>query len=252
VNEFLPGDAVSPDSQSGDRRRLTDEEARVKAVYQRLATPQNAGRYTYFDPANLLLIHNLEWQVLRLFHRQGILSLAAAQILEIGCGSGFWLRQFVQWGAAPENLTGIDVLADCVADARHRCPETVQVSCANAAALAFPNATFDIVLQSTVFSSILDDGIASEVAREMMRVLKPDGFVLWYDLCMDNPRNPDVRGIGRRDVHHLFPGCRVELKRITLAPPLARMLAPYSISLCRLLRAVPLLCTHYLGTIHKR
>ena len=42
------------------------------------------------------------------------------------------------------------------------------------------------------------------------------------------------------------------LKRITLAPPLARAIAPYSVILCQILEKIPLLCTHYLGIIKKR
>jgi hypothetical protein len=28
----------------------------------------------------------------------------------------------------------------------------------------------------------------------MLRILKPEGMVLWYDYHMNNPGNPDVRG----------------------------------------------------------
>ena len=69
------------------------------------------------------------------------------------------------------------------------------------------------------------------IAREMLRVLKPQGSILWYDFFMDNPRNSNVRGIGRRELASLFPDCRIWLRRVTLAPPLARRIVPVTLEL---------------------
>jgi hypothetical protein len=74
---------------------------------------------------------------------------------------------------------------------------------------------------------------------------------LWYDYLVNNPRNPDVRGVPKSEIAQLFPHCRMRLQRITLAPPLVRSLAPYSWMTCELLAKIPLLCTHYLGAIQK-
>jgi hypothetical protein len=69
---------------------------------------------------------------------------------------------------------------------------------------------------------------------------------------MNNPRNPDVRGVKKKEIYELFPNCEIHLKRITLAPPLARAIAPFSIILCQLLEKFPLLCTHYIGVIRRK
>ena len=45
--------------------------------------------------------------------------------------------------------------------------------------------------------------------------------------------------------------CDIKLKRITLAPPLLRTIAPYSIFICYLLEKLLILNTHYIGTIKK-
>lgn len=52
-----------------------------------------------------------------------------------------------------------------------------------------------MVLTFTVFSSILDPQMAQNVAQEIVRVLRPQGFLLWYDFRFNNPRNPHVRGM---------------------------------------------------------
>ena len=89
------------------------------------------------------------------------------------------------------------------------------------------------------------------VAEEMLRVLNPSGFILWYDYHVNNPWNKDVHGVKKGEIHRLFPGCRITLHRITLAPPLTRLLAPHSFLLCSLLEKLRILNTHYLGVIQK-
>src|SRR2546422_3042072 len=69
------------------------------------------------------------------------------------------------------------------------------------------------------------------------------------DLRIDNPRNLDVRGITRREIAALFPSCRIELRRVTLAPPVARWVAARSRTAAFLLAGIPLLRTHYLGAL---
>jgi ubiquinone/menaquinone biosynthesis C-methylase UbiE len=149
-------------------------------------------------------------------------------------------------------VAGIDLLEDRVAVARRLCPSEIKIEWASAAKLECPDESFDLVLQSTVFTSILDASLKQQVASEMMRVVKRQGLILWYDYHVNNPWNTDVRGVKRREIAQLFPGCRIELKRITLLPPLTRLLAPYSYLACYLLGKLPLFCTHYLGVIRKR
>ena len=116
----------------------------------------------------------------------------------------------------------------------------------------FPDEMFDLVLQSTVFTSVLDPGTKQQMAAEMCRVLKTNGLILWYDYHMDNPRNPDVKGVKLREIAALFPRCEIRMQRITLAPPIARRLASHSWLLCYFLSKIPWLCTHYIGVIRKK
>jgi len=106
-------------------------------------------------------------------------------------------------------------------------------------------------MQFTVFTSILDIQLKKKIASEMLRVLKKDGIVVWYDFHMNNPKNPDVKGIKKNEIYQLLPNCEIFLKRITLAPPLARKIAPFSFILCSILEKIPFLCTHYLGVIRR-
>lgn len=225
------------------------EEARIREAYERRDPSKKA--YSWFDAGHLFMVQELERRLLEVLRRQGMTSLASMKILEVGCGNGHWLREFIKWGARPENLAGVDLLPERISQARLMSPPGVRLSRGNAAQLEFPDASFDIVFQATMFTSMLDGDLKHGVAAEMMRVLKPDGVALWYDFRVDNPRNPDVRGIERAEIERLFSNCRVRVERITLAPPLLRAVARWSWLAAYLFSSVPWACSHYLGTIRK-
>jgi ubiquinone/menaquinone biosynthesis C-methylase UbiE len=203
------------------------------------------------NPGYVFILQDLERRVLKALARAGISSLGGRQILEIGCGTGHWLRELVKWGAAPEDVVGVDLLLGRVADAKSLSAGAVKLMCASAGELPLRDKSFDLVAQFTVFTSILDSTLKRQVAREMLRVLKPSGLIVWYDFFVDNPRNPDVRGVGGHELHSLFPNCVIESRRVTLAPPVVLRLGPHSTSLCSLLDRIPFLRTHYLATITK-
>ena len=227
---------------------VTAEEARIRAAYARRVSDS---RYSWFNPSYVFMMQRLEHRMLNLLRANGHAPFDSQNILEIGCGTGHWLRELVKWGATPERITGIDLLEDRVAKARRLCPAGVRIGCASAAQLPFGSEKFDIVLQATVFTSIIDQELKQNVAAEMLRVVQQDGVIIWYDYHVNNPWNKDVRGVNRIEINRLFPGCSIELERITLLPPVTRFLAPYSYMACYLLEKVSPLCSHYLGVIRK-
>lgn len=232
----------------GSTKYLQIEEARIQQAYARR---RNSCLYSRSNPGHLFFVQERERRFLKLLSRHGYASLEGKKILEIGCGTGDLLRDFIKWGARPENLVGLDLLPERVAEASYLCPKTVEIHRGNAAKVQFPDETFDLVVQSAVFTSVLHTTTKRLVASEMCRVVKPDGLILWYDYHVNNPWNSDVRGVKKREIYQLFPNCRVELRRITLVPPLTRALAPYSWLLCYFLSKIPWLCTHYISESKK-
>jgi ubiquinone/menaquinone biosynthesis C-methylase UbiE len=232
----------------GDRARLAAETKRLKAAYARR---QCGDLYSWFSPAHLFIMQDRDRRVLKLLKRLGLTGLGDHKILEVGCGSGHWLGEFIKWGARPEYLTGIDIIPEKLVSAQFRQSSKVGLVQANAAYLPFSPGNFDLVLQSMLFTCILDPFMKQVVAGEMLRVLKPQGLILWYDFHVNNPQNPDVQGVKKKEIHRLFPGCQIKLQRIILAPPLTRLLAPFSFQLCYLLEKLRLFNTHYLGVIRK-
>jgi len=224
------------------------ETERLRSVHAKRAE-EAARRYGYWNPAPFFLVQRLERDVADRLRRNGLLPLGERRVLEAGCGSGYWLRFALRLGAQPHNLHGVDILPERVRDA-YRLSPNFPLLIGDAARLPYEDGYFDLVMQFTMFTSILDDGLRRRAAAEMLRVLKPSGTVLWYDFIL-NPGNPDTRGIRAREVRSLFPGCQVRIRRATLAPPISRRLAPFSWLACYLLELIPWLRTHYLATVTK-
>jgi ubiquinone/menaquinone biosynthesis C-methylase UbiE len=227
------------------------EVSRIRAAYFRRNQAVPKDRYSIFKDENLIARQQLERQIIRLLTRHGHAQLEQKKILDVGCGAGFWLRQFVQWGAKPENLFGIDLLEDRIQEGKGLCPPCMTLQLGDAGNLEFEDSAFDLVMQFTVFTSILDPEMKKKLATEISRVLKPGGALLWYDYFVSNPFNPDVLGVTRKEISQLFPVFSISLRRITLAPPLARAVGTISPALCRVMSVFKPLCTHYLGFFKK-
>jgi SAM-dependent methyltransferase len=221
------------------------EEERIRTAYA-----ARTGEACYAESvAGRFQFQGRERHVLQLLDQHGLLPLAGKRILEVGCGTGKWLRDLIAWGADPELVFGVELLQASAARARRLCPQSVTIECGNAAELRFESGSFDIVLQATVFTSVLDEDMKRAMAAQMLRVLRPGGVILWYDFFMKNPRNPYVQPVSQAEIGRLFPGCSLELRRVSLAAPLARLLASRSWAACSMLSRLPPLCTHYLGAI---
>lgn len=171
------------------------------------------------------------------------------RVLEVGCGSGTNLLRFLMWGVAPSNIHGVDLLPERVAAARAQLPAAATLLEGDASTMTFER-PFDVVLQSTTLSSILDDTLRERIARMMWDVTAPGGAVLSYDFAVDNPRNPDVRKVTVAELKALFPEADTTEHRLTLAPPIGRRVARWPL-LYRALAKVPPLLSHRLVLLRK-
>ena len=229
---------------------MPDEAARVREAYARRDRLGLDARYDYWQPANLFIYQARERAVLEFLLAEGLLPLTDRRVLDVGCGDGAVLLDMQRYGAQQSNLHGIDLLPDRVESARFRLP-AAHLQEADAQALPYDDAGFDLTLGFTLLSSVVDPDARRQVAAEMARVTRPGGLVLLYDFWI-NPTNHTVRPLRRDDVRALLPGCDVEFRSTTLAPPLTRLLfrLPGGRIAATLLDVIPFLRTHFVAAVH--
>ena len=226
-----------------------DDETR--AVAERYARRVDADRYSLLRPEVWQMLQERQRVLLQMMVRHGCSDLPALRLTEVGCGTGGNLLELLRLGLAPQHLQGIELLPERHAQARGLLPETLMLHLGDATRAPIVPASQDLVLQSTMFSSLLDDGFQQTLANTMWSWLKPGGAVLWYDFTVNNPRNADVRGVPLSRVRALFPQAHIDHRRVTLAPPLARALCRRHPALYGLFNALPLLRTHVLAWVKK-
>src|SRR6476646_11595052 len=101
---------------------FSSETQMIVAAYEQRKRTVPADRYSVFNPGNTLDSQELEREILALLAREKFDPSREKLILEIGCGTGAWLREFVKWGALPDRLVGVDLLSERIEKARKLCP----------------------------------------------------------------------------------------------------------------------------------
>lgn len=225
---------------------------RVQERYARRAAAGLSSIYDPVLPVNVCFRQERELATLSLI--RGWLDgrhMSDLSVLEVGCGSGNNLLQMISWGVDPGHIVANELLPERLKAARHRLPAAVRVVGGDAAAMDSSLTAFDLILQVTVFSSIIDEDTRRGIARRMWSSLKEGGAILWYDFTYDNPNNPDVKGVRVREIRELFPDAEFRMKRITLAPPLARRVAPISRHAYNFFASLGFINTHIVALLVK-
>jgi SAM-dependent methyltransferase len=146
---------------------------RIRDAYAR-RDAGGASPYSFANPTYQLHVQELEWRLLRTLD-----ALAGSSVLDVGCGSGDMLQRLVELGAA--SGTGIDLMEERVEAGRRLYPN-LDLRAGDAAELPFEDGSFDLVLQLTCLSSVLEDDVRARIGAEMWRVTRPGGAVVSYDM----------------------------------------------------------------------
>lgn len=181
-----------------ERGRRDAEIERIRSVYKvrdaaSARHPAIAAAYRRLNAERTRAMHDL------------ILTVAppsSGRILDVGCGTGYDLAQWVRDGWQIDLIAGVDISPERVARARAACPGA-DIRLGDGIRLPFREGIFDAVTASTVFSSILDPMLRSTVFREMERVARPGGLVVVYDFVLRKPTNASVHGLSLRRLAEL-------------------------------------------------
>lgn len=186
---------------------------RAAARYrERDASASLTGFWSLRNPAVLHVAQERERVALQLIAEAG-LELPALRVLDVGCGFGLEFVSLLRWGARPEALIGVDLLHERLRAARDMSPAALVQ--ASGTALPLRDASVDLVCQNVVFSSIVDEPARRATAAEMQRVLRPGGWLLWYDAFRSRARDPHFRPVPRAEVEALFPAVRWTWRTLT-------------------------------------
>ncbi|HEY1237018.1 MAG TPA: class I SAM-dependent methyltransferase [Solirubrobacterales bacterium] len=214
----------------------------VSRVYSRYARSGRKQRAWAADnPGNAAIRGELLAHLLRLAAPE---LAGSGAILDVGCGTGWWLRQLVEAGVAPERLHGIDIQPRRVAAAREAVPGA-EIDVGEAQRLPLADGSFTVVLQLTLLSSLGSHRAIREALGEGMRVLAAGGLLLIYEPRVPNPLNRHTLMLRDSDLEAAGIASREQLS-VTLVPALARRLGDRTQARYERLARLPFLRTHRL------
>jgi len=226
------------------------EQERIRSVYGARRDGFLAAQYAWYRP-EVLQQTAVRSRILAPLLVDALGSdLSSARILDVGCGSGAFIRQLISWGADPTKLTGTEFQKDRLEYARRHTAEGVRWHLGGLDIV--PADSIDLVSAETVFSSILDIDLRCNLATEMWRVVKPGGCCMVYDFRYDNPSNPNVSKVTLAELRRYWPTDEIRYRTLLLAPPIARRMARIPHLATELLTIMlPVLRSHFFFTARK-
>ena len=187
---------------------------RIRSAYRERDAAKETP-YRWDNPGYVTYMQQVERALLRAFADAGV-ELAGARVLDVGCGSGYFLHRLREYGVG--ECHGIDLMENRIAEGRERYP-ALHFHVGSATELPFADGEFDLVTQFTCLSSIVDGDVRLAAAREMQRVAA-GGWFLSFD--MGGMRPPRLRRPPRRATTPVVPLDQDELRRLFGEPTLLR------------------------------
>lgn len=227
-----------------DRQSAIDN---IRAAYERYATNGHTRRWSHANLGESMLSGQARSRILD--HLASVAGTPESRILDLGCGDGSLLVAARARGIQGQ-WVGVDVRPEVIALAPTD-DQRASFVVASADALDEPDSHFDAVVAAVLFSSLPSNELERAVAREIARVLRPGGSLIWYDMRYPSPRNAAVHAMPRSRVRRLFSGWPARLESLTLLPPLARRLGAATRTLYPRLHRLPLLRSHLAGRLQK-
>jgi SAM-dependent methyltransferase len=233
------------DRRAGSER--SGESERLSGLYGRYEAERHKSRaWSLQNPGNAAIRGALLEKVLA----AGVPDLrSGAEILDLGCGSGWWLEVFKERGVAPGRLHGIDAIEDRIARARQRLPES-DLRVGDIRKLPYEDESFGLVLIVSVLSDLPTEEDVDSALGEAVRVLAPGGLLLCYEPRMPNPLNRNVRRIPGKSFDRAL-GDRWRGTPLTFLPPITYRLGSLAPRFYPVLSRVRPLLSHRLVQYRK-
>lgn len=171
------------------------------------------------------------------------LRVENASVLDVGAASGYGLKPFLLNGFRPDQLHGIEMDPERVRKAHAMQPDLPIIEGdATDMTRYYAAASFDVVCEQFCFCHIPNADVRRKIANEMLRVVRPNGFILVHDWRMSRGA---IYGVPQTIIRDLF---RVGTDTTVIAripsqlwPPIGRSVSKYVPGLYQLGWRIPAL-----------
>lgn len=151
-------------------------------------------------------IHEMEISNLKKAISSILIDKNDIKILEVGCGTG---RLLVEINKAGYRINGVDASTDMLAQCNKKiraCAPNIHLASGEAAQIPYPSNSYDFVYCIRLLNQTDSSTYALNVISDMIRVAKPDGYILVEIVNSFRPR----MGRGKYRGVSLQPGNVIE------------------------------------------
>ena len=219
----------------------------IEATYERYQLEERDRLWDMSNPGFRRTVVESRLEILRLLSEET--RQVGPRVLDVGCGTGDLAGEALDAGLECDWI-GIDLRQAAILEARRRYPSARFIK-ASADAIPLPDRSVDVALAIVLFSSLPSLDLETAVARELRRVIRPGGSLIWFDLRYSNPRNRAVHAMSEDRVRRVFAGWDVAVTSTSLLPPIARRLGRLTSLIYPILRAIAPLRSHLIGRIRR-
>jgi SAM-dependent methyltransferase len=171
-----------------------------------------------------------------------------AQVLDVGCASGYGLKPFLIAGFRMDQLHGVDFLPERIELGKRMTPG-MDLRTMDATAMTFESNSFDLVCEQFCFCHVPDDGVKAKIAAEMMRVSRR--YILIHDWRLGSDSR-ELYGVSQAKIRKWFPGWKVMGRhRSQLWPPIGRPLSSFAWPLYDMVRMFSPLVGSWMTVLHR-
>src|SRR5688572_22225435 len=116
----------------------------------------------------------------RMTHRIPLIP-EQTKVLDIGSGTGFYIGEWLAWGA--QSVAGVDITETAVERLRLAYPgcSFIRADIGDAGAILAPAATLDVVSAFDVMFHVVDDRRYRQAIENVAALLKPGGYFIYSD-----------------------------------------------------------------------
>jgi ubiquinone/menaquinone biosynthesis C-methylase UbiE len=184
------------------------------------------------------------------------LNIHSSKLLDVGAATGYGLWQFLLSGFRANQLYGVDLYQDRIERGKEICPGLNLYVGDGTNMSMFENGTFDIACEQFCFVHVPLDDTQRKMAKEMLRVVKPGGFIIILDWAVTS-RKRQLNGMSLAKIKEMFEvGTTTEICErypAQLLPPVGRPISRHVPSLYRLVATLfPFLVGSKLTVLRKK
>ncbi len=252
---------IEGDTNPKTEEHITNKSKKLKEISDYYSNYESTIPKNYWSPLHPSVYLGLQMRqraiIKILSDNMDIDDIKRKVILEIGSGEGKNLLEMIYLGFSPDNIIANELVPERLEASMMRLPASIRYIAGDANNLNIENNSIDIVYQSTVFTSITDYKMKQDLAKTMLKWVKPaekGGGILWFDFINGNTSN--TKGINLSEIRCLFPDTKIRKYRVFVDNRICRVIEKISprllIWVYPILHAIPFLRSHYICWIQKK